>query len=59
MIIVEAELTPEQKIKIYETIGRHMAPDDRYPSEVIEDRYDGNEEAYLKAMARWHNVKLD
>lgn len=52
-------LTPEQRQKIYETIYKAMQPDDRYPSEVIADTYRGDEDAYLRVMAKWHHVSLD
>lgn len=55
----EKPLTQEQKMKIYEAIGRAMASDDREPRIVIEEDYRGDEDAYLRVMARWHNVQLD
>lgn len=55
----EKELTHAQKSKIYKAIGSHMAPDDRYPYEVIRDDFNGDEDAYLRRMAGWHNVNLD
>jgi len=52
-----APLTPEQKSKIWEAIERNTWPDDREPREVIEEKYNGDEEAYLREMAEWLNVK--
>lgn len=55
----EKPLTQEQKVKVYEAIGKVMTCDDRPPKEVIKEDYNGDEDAYLRVMARWHNVPLD
>jgi len=36
-----------------------MLPDDRYPYQIIDDTFGGDEDAYLRAMAAWHNVGID
>lgn len=54
----EVPLTEEQKKKILEVIYAHMQDDDPYPYEVIRDKFKGDEDAYLRVMAGWHNVKL-
>jgi len=50
----ESPLTDEEKSLIRETIARKMAPDDREPSIVIKEVYKGDEEKYLRDMARQH-----
>ena len=29
---------------------------DKRPEDVVRDSYDGNEDAYLSRMLRWHNI---
>ncbi len=56
-----APLTTAQKIAIYDIIHANAQEDDRAPREVIDDPrgpYFGNEEAYLRAMAKWHSIDL-
>lgn len=52
-------LSSEKKNEIYKAIYDHMTPDDKYPCDVIADRYGGDEEQYLRIMASWHNIKID
>ncbi|MDO8558369.1 MAG: hypothetical protein Q7S09_04260 [bacterium] len=52
-------LTEDQKRKIWNVIRENTLPDDRNPQEVIRDIYNGDEEAYLFDMARYHEVALD
>ncbi len=47
-----------QKEEIWRAISSHTLSDDRDPQKVIVEDYDGNEERYLRAMKRWHNVKI-
>lgn len=59
--MVETEpkpLSPAQRQAVYSAIHKNMAPDDRWPSEVIDDSFGGNEQRYLKTMAGWHGVNL-
>ena len=48
----------EEIREIYSIIYENMEPDDRFPKEVITDRYNGNEEEYLKAMIRWLDIPI-
>lgn len=54
----QSPLSPEQKIRIYGVIFERMTPDDRYPQEVIQDVYKGDENAYLQTMATLHAVPV-
>lgn len=51
-------LTEEEKRKIWEIIYRNMRGDDRYPGEVIHDRYGGDEEEYLRVMAKYYEIPI-
>ena len=52
-------LTSEKKLEIYRAIAQRTTPDDTPCQEVIERDYNGDEDAYLRTMAGWHNVPLD
>jgi len=54
----ERHLTEEEKKKIWQVISAMMREDDRDPQEVIRDRYGGDEEHYLRDMARQHRILL-
>ncbi len=43
---------------ISKVIQRKMAPDDRWPSEVIATDYHGDADAYLRDMAVWYSIPL-
>jgi hypothetical protein len=49
-------LSKREKIQIREIIQQKMASDDRDPVEVIAREFAGNEDAYLRKMAKWHNL---
>lgn len=51
-------LTHEERAKIWRVIGSKMNDDDKNPEEVIKDSFNGDENAYLLVMARWHNIPL-
>lgn len=51
-------LTKEEKNKIWAAISRSMTPDDKDPDKVIRDSYNGDTDAYLRAMASWHNIPI-
>jgi len=52
-------LTKGQKIRILNVIENHKLPDDRDPKEVIADKpYNGDEEKYLRKMAKWYDLAL-
>jgi len=53
----EKLLTQEQRLRIWRAIRRNMHSDDRDPEEIIKKDYGGDEDAYLRIMARWHDVK--
>ncbi|MFC1656732.1 hypothetical protein ACFL14_02110 [Patescibacteria group bacterium] len=36
-----------------------MTLDDKPPSRVVKEDYGGDEDAYLRAMAKWHNIPLE
>ncbi|HEY4475630.1 MAG TPA: hypothetical protein VJB92_02835 [Candidatus Paceibacterota bacterium] len=52
-------LTSEEKKMIYDIIYKKMNPDDEWPEQIIQDRYKGDENAYLWDMIDWHSIKLD
>lgn len=52
-------LTPKQREKIWEAINAYDDKWDRLPQEVIAKDFNGDEDAYLKVMAIFHNVLLD
>ena len=56
MILIDRQLAAREKQTIWNVIYSNWAPDDRDPAEVIIDRYAGDENAYLTAMARWHRI---
>jgi len=41
---------------ILETIHANMQEDDRYPHEVINSTYGGDEEAYLRVMGYYYGI---
>ncbi len=51
-------LTQEKKLEIYRVIAQRTTPDDTPSTEVIERDFHGDEDAYLRKMAGWHNVPL-
>jgi len=55
----ERQLTEAQRAKIWQVIHSMMREDDRDPQEVIRDRYGGDEERYLRDMARQHRILLE
>ena len=55
----EILLTPERKKRIWKAIENHKLPDDRDSKEVIADEpYNGDEEKYLRIMAKWYGLAL-
>lgn len=54
-------LTPEQKEEVWEKINDCDCDDkrDREPQEVIKEDYKGDEDAYLRAMAKFHAISFD
>ena len=56
---VRRPLSQEEKKMIWSAISRNRTPDDRDPTEIIEQDYAGDEDRYLRTMARWHNVPIE
>lgn len=54
----ERGLTSEESSDISQAIENARQEDDRDPSEVIQDSYDGDSARYMKDMATWHNVPI-
>ena len=54
----EEPLTQKEKNAIRSAIINSMNPDDKDPDEVIEEQFNGDEEAYFRVMARWHHVPI-
>lgn len=54
----DRRLSKEEKQKIYDVIYRKMKDDDKFPSEVIAEDFNGDEDAYLRRMAKWHDISL-
>lgn len=52
------QLSEEKKKEIYEIIAARTEKDARSPAEVIAERFGGDEEKYLIAMAHWHGIKI-
>lgn len=52
-------LTREEKDRVWTAIASSMRSDDKPPRQVIAENYDGDEERYLRIMAKWHSVPLD
>lgn len=55
----QTPLNSNQRNAIYSAIYTHMTPDDRWPDEVIDDNFGGDEKKYLEEMSSWHGVILD
>jgi tetratricopeptide (TPR) repeat protein len=51
-------LTNADRMAVWQAISRRMLADDRDPNEVIRVDYGGDEDAYLRLMAGWHNVPI-
>jgi len=54
----EGSLTVEERRAVWAAIFNNQSPDDRDPEEVIKKEHDGDSEAYLRDMARWHGVPI-
>jgi hypothetical protein len=52
------QLTFDQKQKIWAAINALTTSDDRDPQEVIQKDYQGNEEKYLRDMARHLQIQV-
>jgi len=52
-------LTDEQRLRIYLAIGMATRYNDKRPRDIIKEDYRGNEDRYLRAMAKKHNISLD
>lgn len=55
---IDPVLTPADRQAIWRAIGKNMLPDDRNPEDIIKEDYQGNEDAYLRRLAGWHNVPI-
>ena len=55
----ERSLTAEERTRIREAVDAAQAPDDPDPWEVVAERFGGDWDAYLRAMARWHGIPLE
>lgn len=55
----EKSLSDEQKEKIWEVINDCDDKQDRLSQEVIERDFRGDEDAYLRRMAKFHGILLD
>ncbi len=51
-------LSKEDKKKVLGVVYANKAEDDRFPGEVIHDRYGGDENKYLRVMATYHGVPI-
>lgn len=51
-------LSFKNKIEIWQIIFERKGEDDPPPEKVIQERFNGDVEAYLFEMARWHKVPL-
>lgn len=51
-------LTPEQRRKVWEKINDCDDKWDRPAQEVIKKDFNGNEDAYLRTMAKFHGIPL-
>ena len=49
-------LTEAEQSAIWSAVCTKMGPDDKDPSEVIQDTYNGNTEAWCWEMIKWHNL---
>lgn len=54
----ERPLTPKQREKVWEKINDCDDKWDREPREVIEKDFNGDKDAYLRTMAKFHNISL-
>ena len=52
-------LTDEQRNRIRQKIAERADCEDKNLDQVIKDRFNGDEEAYLMAMVKFHNISLD
>lgn len=57
--MIKRPLTEEEKEMLWEIIYTHKSDDDRDPKEVIKDLYGGDEERYLKTMAKYLGIMLE
>lgn len=55
----EEPLTPEQKKKVWGVINDCDNKWDRPAQEVIEKDFDGDEDAYLRRMAKFHGIPFN
>lgn len=55
-VILLPKLTKEIKEKTIKEIWDSMLPDDRLPQEVVDDKFEGHWDEYLKCMACWHGI---
>ena len=53
------ELSSEEKKAVWDAVYRNWERDDRNPKDVIKDRHDGDTDAYLLAMAKWHGIPVE
>ncbi len=53
-----SNLTEEERKEIAYAIAQKRTEDDRDPTEIIEQDYNGDTDAYLCVMAGWHNVPI-
>lgn len=51
-------LTVKEKYIVYTFIDHFMGEHDKYPSKIIREDFDGDEDAYLRMMAKWHEIPL-
>ncbi len=58
LTVNERPLTAFQKEQIWKAIYSKVTLDDRDPEEVIAKDFNGDEETYLKLMARWHGLTI-
>ncbi len=52
-------LTLLEKQRIYDAIDTNKTESDKDPCEIIATTYNGDEEKYLRDMAKWLGVTLD
>jgi hypothetical protein len=51
-------LTKAKKQEIWLKIEESLEEDDKDPQDVIREKFDGDADAYLLIMAKWHGISL-
>ena len=56
--VKEIPLTEGEKNAIWAAINSRMQEDDELPEVIIDEKFDGDAEAYLRTMAGCHNIPI-